>query len=378
MASIETRTNNKGTSYKVVWYDHDGKKRSKTWPDETRAQIWKNLIEAVKGDTEAAAQALARQASTARTVEQVAKHRLSLIRATEFTKQTYESYMRNHIGPAFGNWPIDTVTEDDCRRFIIGLENKNLSAKYISNIGGWVTSIMLHAVERKWRTGNPMLPEMLPEIVLTDAQEEDKFLTRAEAYAIIERMPAKHQLAALLMLGTGLRPSEMRALKISDVHLDARQPVVRVTKAIKQNRESGAYVGPPKSKKAVRSLGLPHSIVPLLRAHVDGRSQGEYLFPGQSGKWIGEETFYQAFIKGVKKAQEDKMLTKNPVPYSLRHTHASMMIDNGMDIYKLSRHMGHESVKTTEGVYLHLYPDAVYQAAEIASAALGELPQLPA
>ena len=377
MASIETRKNSKGISFKVIWYDAHGKKKSKTWADRGRAEIWKNLIEAVDGDAQAAAQALARQASTARTVDQVSKHRLDLIRATPYTRQTYAAYMRLYISPAFRDWPIDKISEDDCRRFIIGLENKGLSAKYIRNVCGWFTSILHHAEERGWRDGNPLKPEMLPQVTRTDEDESQMFLTRDEAFAIIERMPQLYQLPALLILATGLRPSEMRALKVSDVHLDARQPIVRVTKAIKQNLENGEYVGPPKSKQAVRSLGLPSSILPLLRDHVDGKSGSEYLFPGAAGDgWISSSAFAHAFKKGLDKARADKLVTKKPSPYSLRHSHASLMIDTGMDIYKLSRHMGHASVQMTEKVYLHLYPDAVYQAAESISTALGELPQL--
>lgn len=375
MASIETRQTTKGTSYKVIWYDPKGRKRSKTWADENRADLWKNLIEAVNGDTTAAAQALARQASTARTINEVARHRMDLIRATPFTIQTYESYMRNHISPAFGDWPVDTLTEDDCRRFIMGLERKNLAPKTIHNIAGWLTSVLLHAEERGWRDGNPMKAEMLPHVTRTDADEENMFLTRAEAFAIIERMPAEYQLPALLMLSTGMRPSEMRALKVSDVHLDAAQPVVRVTKAIKRDNERGEYVGPPKSKQAVRSLGLPGSIIPILAGHMEGRASGEYLFPGAVNAWMSSAAFAKAFEKGAIRARSDRKLGRTPTPYSLRHSHASMMIDNGMDIYKLSRHMGHGSVQMTEKVYLHLYPDAVYQAAEIASIAIGDLPQ---
>ena len=173
MASIETRTGPRGTSYRVVWYDVDGRKRSKSWRDQTKAEMWKNLIESVRGDEGQAVQHLARQASQAMTVEKVADHRLGLLRGTDYTRQTYQSYMRNHIGPAIGSWPVDTVGEDDCRRFVIALERKGLSPKYIHNICGWLTSIFAHAEERGWRSGNPMKPSMLPEVVRTDDDEAD-------------------------------------------------------------------------------------------------------------------------------------------------------------------------------------------------------------
>lgn len=370
MASIETRTGPKGTRWKVVWYA-GGRKRSKTWHTEARAELWKALIESVNGDEARAAQHLARQASQAMTLTAVAEHRLDLLRSTHFTRQTYESYMRNHIGPALGDWPVDTITEDDCRRFVIGLERKGLSPKYIHNICGWLTSVLSHAEERGWRTGNPMKPAMLPPVTRTDADEADMFLTRDEAYAIIDRMPTRHQDPARLMLATGLRPAELRALTVGDVYLDARQPVVRVTKAIKQDREKGSYVGPPKSPRAVRSLGIPPSVVTTLRPHVVGRRSDEYLFPDKGGSWIPESTFYQAFTAGVARARAGGLLAKTPSTYSLRHTHASLMLDAGMSLWALSRHMGHASQAITENVYAHLMPDAHYAAAEYADRAIG-------
>lgn len=376
MASIEERRGTTGITYRVVWRDPDGHKQSKRWADRDRAELWKALIESVNGDESAAAQHLARKASTAMTVEKVAAHRIDLLRATEFTRQTYESYMRNHIGPALGTWPVDTVTDDDCRRFVIGLERKGLSPKYIGNICGWLTSVFKHAEDRAWRQGNPMKPGMLPAVVRTDADEADMFLTLAEARAIIDHMPERHRDPATLMLATGLRPAEMRALTVGDVYLDAQQPVVRVTKAIKQDRERGSYVGPPKSRQAVRSAGLPPSVVDVLRRHVVGRSSDAILFPDGGGSWLPESTFYQAFMVGVNRARAGGVLTKRPSPYSLRHTHASLMLDAGMDLWKLSRHMGHASQQITEQVYAHLMPDAHYVAAQYSAAALGESPGL--
>lgn len=134
MASIEVRKRPRGTTYRVVWRTPEGIKKSKTWPTREKAGLWKSLIEEVGGDSRRAAEALARQSSRARTVDQVSEHRMELLRARSYTVQTYRSYMKNHISPALGSWPVDTVSEDDCRRFVISLEKKGLSPKYIHNI----------------------------------------------------------------------------------------------------------------------------------------------------------------------------------------------------------------------------------------------------
>lgn len=374
MASIEVRTGPKGTSYKVVWYEPIPRKpkekvrRSKTWPSQPEAEMWKSIIERVDGNEEAATLHLATQGSKALTVDEVAAHRLERMRATPFTKQTYESYMRNHITPAFGNWPVNTVTDDDVRRFIIRKEDAKLSAKMIRNICGWLSSIFSHAIERGWRESHPVKPEMLPEVTRED--EEDMFLTLAEAHAIIDRMPERHRDPARLMLATGLRPGELRALNVGDINLTAKQPVVRVTKAMKQDRVNGDYVGPPKSKKSVRSVGISPATAQMLRTYTGGRNAGEILFPTVDGNRLPAQTFRLGFVAGCKRARADKLTIKSPSLYSLRHTHASLMLAAGMSIWQLAKHLGHSSVTTTENNYAHLMPDAHYVAASYAEKAL--------
>lgn len=368
MASIETRTGPKGTSHRVVWRA-DGKKRVRVFKSNDKALVWKGLIEDLKGDEAAAKAALARRASKAKTVQMVSEHRLGLMRGTEYTKQTYQRYMRLHIGPALGSWPIDTVGEDDCRRFVLSLEAKKLSPKSVRNICGWLTSVMNHAVDRGWRSGNPMKHDMLPDVERSDEREADMFLTIKEARSIIDHMPEPYQDPARLMLATGLRPGEWRALTVADAHIDDKQPSVRVTKAVKEDREKGEYLGSPKSKRSVRSCGIAPTTVSMLRAHVKGRKSDERLFPDPDGMsdWMRDYVFYGAFKAGVRGATKAGELSKNPSPYSLRHTHASLMLDAGMDLWKLSRHMGHGSQAVTETVYAHLMPDAQFQAAQFAA-----------
>lgn len=128
MASIELRESPNGTSYRVVWRQGD-KKRSKTWTSRDRAELWKGLIEQLDGGAARAKQHLARTVLQSPTVAEVADHRPGLLRATKYTRQTYQRYMRLHIGPALGDWPVDTVSEDDCRRLVLALEAKELSPR---------------------------------------------------------------------------------------------------------------------------------------------------------------------------------------------------------------------------------------------------------
>ncbi len=370
MASIEVRERPRGTTYRVVWRTPEGIKKSKTWPTREKADLWKSLIEEVGGDSKRAAEALARQSSRAKTVNQVSEHRMELLRARSYTVQTYRTYVKNHISPTLGSWPVDTVSEDDCRRFVISLEKKGLSPKYIHNICGWLSSIFLHAEERGWRSGNPMKAGMLPPVERTDEAEHHQFLTRTEAQAIIDRIPQPYQDAAALMLATGMRPAELRALTVGDCWLDQKQPVIRVTIAINQDREKGEHLGPVKSRASRRSIGLPPSAVQMLKRRCEGRESQERLFPGARGDWMSEDSLSGAFSRAAEKARTAGKLAKKPTLYALRHTHASLMLAAGMETWKLAAHLGHDETMT-RNVYGHLMPDAQFEAAGYAARALG-------
>lgn len=371
MASIQTRSGPKGTSFRVTWRE-DGSQKVATYRTEEAAQNWKRLIESV-GSGEEADKILERRKSKSPTVDEASEHRLELLRATRGTKATYRQYMRTHISPTFGAWPVDTVTPDDCRRFIIALENKPLSPKMIHNVCGWLTSLMLHAEERGWRSGNPVKPDMLPALERSDAREANMFLTRAEAQEILDRVAQPYQDFCRLMLATGMRPSEIRALTVADVLLDLPQPTIRVTKALKNSREKGGYeyIGPPKSKASRRSVGLPPSAVGLLRTLVAGRASSEPLFPGVRTEYMSHSAPGRAFNKGAAEARTEGKLHKDPDLYSLRHTHASLMLAAGMETWKLANHLGHDETMTRK-VYGHLMPEAQFEAATFAAKALAE------
>ncbi|WP_162319542.1 tyrosine-type recombinase/integrase [Nesterenkonia haasae] len=369
MASIQTRSGPKGTSFRVTWRE-DGSQKVATYRSEEAALNWKRLIEAV-GSADEADRILEKQNSTSPTVDEVAEHRLELLRATRGTKATYRQYMRTHISPAFGSWPVDTVSPDDCRRFVIALENKGRAPKMIHNICGWLTSLMLHAEERGWRSGNPMKADMLPPVERSDATEASMFLTKKEADAIISRVRQPYQDFCLLMLSTGMRPSESRSLTVADVLLDQPQPVIRVTKAMKNSREKGGYeyVGPPKSKASRRPGGLPPSAVQMLRPHLAGRPSSEPLFPGVRTEYMSHSAPGRAFNKGAAEARSEGELHKDPDLDSLRHTHASLMLAAGMETWKLANHLGHDETMTRK-VYGHLMPEAQFEAATFAAKAL--------
>lgn len=380
MAVIEERRGAKGSSWRVVWY-HKGKRQPPiTLKSRQEAVDWKRLIELHKGDQDAASRDLARVKHTGPTLREVFDHWMERHRGTPYTRQNYQSYWDHHLGPELGSRPVSSVTADDIRLVVNAMESKGRAPKTIRNVVGTLSPVLGHAVKYRWIDSSPWDDSLLPHDRRRKAERE-KFLARSEVELILSGL--RDPLPYRVMLATGLRPSELCALDVSDVDLAARQPTIRVTKAVKQDREKGDYIDEPKSPMSIRTVGLPPSAVEGLRTVVEGRAPAEPLFTQAVGPKKGAERvrlkrkrMYQTFQRRVNKLRESGQLSKKPDLYSLRHTHASMMIAAGMQLWNLSRHMGHSSVSVTEKHYLHLMPDAHYQAAQYAAIAFDQPAEL--
>ena len=368
MATIEARKNSAGriTSYRVEWYDK-GERHRQTLPNETAAAQWKGLLEAVKHDTQAAQTALLRQVSRSPSFEDVALgHIERLINVCEYTVKRYRGYIKNHFG-GLGHLPVDQITEDDLIRWIKGMTKKGCSPKTVANVHGFVHAAMNSAVRRRLRPDNPCNGRLLPK----DDATEDKamFLTMEQMNAIIDHADEWHKPMWRLLIGSGLRLGEATALTKADFQLDAVTPSVRIMKAW-QEMEDGWAIGAPKTKKARRTVALAPSTVAAIRARVESTPNGKPVFTisptttvfPQHRQWL------DAWYAAVKAA--DLGLNQRPRIHDIRHSHASVLIAGGMNLFELANRLGHESIVTTTKTYGHLVPDVHFRAAAAVETAL--------
>jgi len=368
MATIEARKNSAGhiTSYRVEWYDK-GVRRRQTLPTETDATKWKHLLEAVKHDTRAAELALLRQTSRSPSFEDVALgHIERLINVREYTIKRYRGYIKNHFA-GIGHLPVDQITEDDMIRWIKAMTKKGCSPKTVANVHGFVHASMNSAVRRRLRPDNPCNGRLLPK----DDATEDKamFLTMGQVNAIIDQSEEWHQPMWRLLIGSGLRLGEATALTATDFQLDAVTPSVRIMKAY-QEMEDGWAVGAPKTKKARRTVALAPSTVDAIRDRVESAPRGKPVFSisPTTSVYPQHRQWLDAWYAAVKAA--DLGFDQRPRIHDIRHSHASMMIAGGMNLYELANRLGHESIVTTTKTYGHLVPDAHFRAAAMVETAL--------
>jgi integrase len=231
--------------------------------------------------------------------------------------------------------------------------------KSIRNRHGLLYCIIQSAVdaEPQLRTTNCCKRTRLPRVD-DHIEQPMTFLERDEYARVAQEItdPDARDLADFLV-GTGMRFSEATALRVSDVNLTAAKPTVSVQRAwkkAKKGSEKAFYLGPPKTKKARRLLGLSAAQVDMLRRQTAGRGPDDFVFrAAMGGEWRHANFYNRKWMPAVKAAVE-KGLPKKPRIHDLRHTHASWLISANIPLPAIQIRLGHESIQTTVDRYGHL------------------------
>ncbi|WP_159808625.1 tyrosine-type recombinase/integrase [Cellulomonas citrea] len=336
MASIRERRRSAGThSFAVLWRDPEtGRQISLTYDDEREARVAKELIEAAGGYAVEVARIAEAVRAPGPTVEAViAEHVDLLTGVVPDTRSHYRGQLTRHIAPVLGPYPVAALTYRHVAGWLGAMADKGLSPKTIANVHGLLSAAMATAVRLGYRADNPCVGVELPRSVATC--DEMTVLTRDEFAPLLAKIPAFYQPLVLMLVATGLRWGEATALTAGDLDLTARPATVRVTKAWKRDADRRWYVGPPKTKRARRTVSLPDDLVDVLLPLVAGKAPDDLLFVKTVGSQLSSSRFWTttwtpALDAACDPRQADgkpdadaPRLTKRPQAHDLRHTHAS-------------------------------------------------------
>ena len=368
MANLETRPWKSGVSHRIVWRQ-DGVKQQETFHDETAATRFKQLVEGhgnqwphgwVKG---VGFVDLGPTVEPDPTFGEWATRAIeSRASATDRTRADYLRDVELHITPTFGETPLNKITKESVGRWLIDLAGKrapkNLSPKRIKDIHGLASSILRDAIEsgdfQVQRNVFKGAAAKLPDV----RTEEMVFLTRQEFDSLLAQIPQHYKPFVLFQYLTGLRWSEATALTVSDIQLLGRRTVT-VNKAWKRQPDNTFSLGPPKSRRSRRTISLPAEAVEVLIPLVASRAGRDRLFTSVRGYTMHHGNFlYQIWKPAVLRAKDSSGLDKHPRIHDLRHSHASALIAEGVNLPAIQRRLGHESIQTTIDRYGHLMPES--------------------
>jgi integrase len=182
---------------------------------------------------------------------------------------------------------------------------------------------------------------------------------------------------ALIALFTGMRLGEILALRWNRIDLDSKVKLIQVREALEQTKAHGVRFKPAKSRAGRRDITLPDILVDALREH--RRAKLELRMQLGLGR-LPEDALLFATIEGgplSPNAQSaawadfaDGIDMPDVTFHALRHTHASQLIDAGVDIVTISKRLGHAKPDITLRIYAHLFRNDDSKAAAAIDAAL--------
>ena len=225
----------------------------------------------------------------------------------------------------FKKSPLD-LDADEINSYLYTLrQDKDLSDTYFKHaVYGlrffyWVYGLEERAIRLPSLKNNRKLPVVF-------SQEELRRLFKAP-----QRL--KQRVMLSLIYSAGLRVSEVCKLRINDIDFDRRQIHIRQSK----NNKS-------------RYVVLSNYIAKGLKQYLEGIKPKEFLFNGRrQGTPLGHSAVQQSFRLAMKKSG----IRKDACVHTLRHSFATHLLEQGVDIVSIKEQLGHAHIQTTM-MYLHV------------------------
>lgn len=243
------------------------------------------------------------------------------------SKSMFSNYGRNlaHLALHFGRVPHDVQVEEINAYLYRLTVHDNLSISFFKQtVFGLRYWFRLFEMEEK-AIQMPVIKKnfVLPTVL---SKEECKLIFAAPR-------SLKHRFLLAFAYAGGLRMNELRMLKIADVDLDRKQVHIRQGKGKKD-----------------RYVILSEFIAKRFQTYLSEVKPLVYLFEGQSpGEVMGERSIQYVINEAVRKTDIQKQVSM----HTLRHSFATHLLEDGVDIYSIQRLLGHADIRTTI-VYLHV------------------------
>lgn len=303
----------------------------------------------------------------------------------ETTVKTYRSYAQRHIIPRLGHFRLSALTPTVLTEMVNQMKINGYSKSTVTVCKAVISSALDYAVEPlRYIKDNPMRYVKTPKI---DKEEEKREVISDENWQkIIERFPFGNRFYVPMMIGyyCGTRISECMALTWNDIDFDKN--TISINKQL-INSKGWKYSTTKNSSNRVVKFGVTLREILIREKKRQEENEAEYSeFYHKIYKRDGflidsqEELPYERVFP-VCLNTNGKMTTQGTFPYanrvisndlhikfdyhSLRHTHATKLIEGGANIKAVQTRLGHKDVSTTLQIYSHTTKGMEQEAVDI-------------
>ena len=296
----------------------------------------------------------------------------------ELAPSTYYRYKRmleTRITPYFGHYKLDKIKPTDIMRFYDLLEQdtqlvrkknnngkktrKPLSQKTILEHHRLLSAMLHKAVYWQLIVSNPAERVQPPKTrkSIRPHYDEDQTRILVDNLEKLTGNNIKYRVAILLDIFTGARLGELVGLEWNDV--DLKNGIININKSSQYLSQKGVFTKSPKTESSIRDVAIPDFIVSLLEEYklwyeeqklICGNFwyESDRLFVQDNGKPIHPSTISKWFEKFVKQIGLPVINF-----HGLRHTNATLLIAQQVDVATVSARLGHSQITTTYNFYVH-------------------------
>jgi integrase len=259
-------------------------------------------------------------------------------RCRETTWEMYQGHLRNHFSE-LDTRKINLITTSNIEKFITARQSENMALASLRKILVTLNQVMKYAVRNRLIDYNPVIDAERPKATgKVDESSEIAILTPEQIRALLEAEPnQKYKTLFLTAIMTGARQGELLGLKWSDINFTGKQIHV------KRTFNHGRFFE-PKTKQSIRNIDLAAWKL------ISASKEESLVFQSETGTPI-------ACVNMVRRHYAPA-LKKAGIPHikfhALRHTYASLLIEQKENIKYIQNQLGHSSPNVTLSVYAHL------------------------
>ncbi len=278
----------------------------------------------------------------------------------ETTLDKSKQILRLHVLPTMGTERIDRLSASVLQKWKNSISKKNLAITTRQGIYKEFRTLLNYAVQMQYLQKNPLVSiGNFKEVYFVMQQDKLHYYTVEQFKKYIAVAKEKsvtptdwgYYVFFNIAFYTGMRKGEINALKWSDIDGD----IIHVRRSIAQKLKGGDRETPPKNKSSYRDLQVPIPLMKILEEHKERQKQDKNFtedFRVCGGPvCLRDTSLSNKNIQFAKKAELPVIRI-----HDFRHSHVSLLTNEGINIQEISRRLGHSKIETTWNTYSHLYP----------------------
>lgn len=276
---------------------------------------------------------------------------------------------RSYLMDALENDPlgaksIDSVKLSDAKAWAVRMKEKGYAYSTINNYKRSLKASFYTAIENDCIRKNPFKFDL--KLVLENDSKEKIALTPEQqqsclSFMELDKVYQKYRDEIVILLGTGLRVSELCGLTKADLYFKER--LINIDHQLLYDTNIGYYTEQPKTEKGIRQIPMTEDVYQAFKRVLKNRRKPEpiiidgysdFLFLKNDGLpkvACNYEGMLKGLVKKYNKYHEEAL--PNVTPHTFRHTFCTDMANKGMNPNTLQYIMGHANITMTLGYYAH-------------------------